>query len=165
MFEMSVKAVCVFWMVLLGVVCCLDHMAWASAAGMQSMVYRSHMPTCTDAVVTPTISCTSPKTSCKAQHTCVANNKAAVAHRFQTVTAKTQMPNQQNHTQAKTDAPGQDWPRCETNLQTRQSGNVSCWFDSLSTSHNHQPRTMVVWWLAAPRSKCAYTGDAVNPRY
>ena len=85
MFEMSVKAVCVFWMVLLGVVCCLDHMAWASAAGMQSMVHRSHMPTCTDAVVTPTISCTSPKTSCKAQHTCVANKKAAVAHRFQTV--------------------------------------------------------------------------------
>jgi len=38
--------------------------------------HRSHMPTCTDAVVTPTISCTSPKTSCKAQHTCVANNKA-----------------------------------------------------------------------------------------
>ena len=76
MFEMSVKAVCVLWMVLLGVVCCLDHMAWASAAGMQSMVHRSHMPTCTDAVVTPTISCTSPKTSCKAQHTCVANNKA-----------------------------------------------------------------------------------------
>ncbi len=39
-------------------------------------------------------------------HTCVANNKAAVAHRFQTVTAKTQMPNQQNHTQGKTDAQG-----------------------------------------------------------
>ena len=91
--------------VLLGVVCCLDHMAWASAAGMQSMLHISHI-TCTDAVVTPTISCTSPKTSCKAQHTCVANNKAAVAHRFQTVTAKTQMPNQQNHTQGKTDAQG-----------------------------------------------------------
>ena len=43
--------------VLLGVVCCLDHMAWASAAGMQSMVHRS-------------------------------------------------LPNQQNHTQRKTDAQG-----------------------------------------------------------
>jgi hypothetical protein len=121
---MSVNAV---WMGLLVMMCCLDHMAWANAAGVQRMVHkhvclRTRMLYCTHDIMHITEDKFPGNTHVRGKQ-----QGRGKAHHSQTVTTRIQTP---NHTQQMTDRTHKvqlsrtgQW-RCETKLPTHQSLNL-----------------------------------------